>query len=206
MKCLIFIIVVVLALLTCGAERGASAADFDWMKKSDQVETVEKKYVKQYVMFRGGPFFQETPSGMNIGEGAEAGYGIQPLRWLAAEASFGFLEANDYDDNLHNLHRSFQMVPVTGTLRAIIPFNQFDVYGLAGGGMYYTMMKVDNRNQDISGTSDDRALLGFHYGGGVSLLLGGVSSVGLEVKRIETKWDALDISGTFLTAFFRMGL
>ncbi|MBT0666268.1 outer membrane beta-barrel protein [Geobacter pelophilus] len=206
MKCLIPVIVAVFVLFTSSVGREAAAADFDWMKKNDQVDTAEKSYGKQYVLFRGGPFFQETPSGMNVGEGAEAGYGIQPLRWLAAEASLGFLQADDYDDNLSNLHRSFQMVPVTGTVRAIFPFKQFDIYALAGGGMYYTMMKVDNRNQDISYADDDKVLLGFHYGGGVSLLLGGVSSVGLEVKRIETKWDALDISGTFLTAYFRMGL
>ncbi|GAM09758.1 hypothetical protein OR1_02039 [Geobacter sp. OR-1] len=205
---LIFFVVTALLLALPGMGSNAAAADYDWMRKKDQVETSGKKYVNQYALFRAGGFFPEGSPGMNIGEGAEAGYGIQPIRWLAAEASFGFIAADDYDDNLKNLHRSLQLVPVTGTIRAIYPFKQFDIYALAGGGMYYSMLKVENRNQVTASIEDDKVLFGYHYGGGVSMLLGGSSSLGIEVKRFETRWDDhdLDIRGTFLTAFFRLGL
>jgi opacity protein-like surface antigen len=182
-----------------------SGADYDWMKKEDVTAVIEKKAKNQYVLVRGGWYLSDEPSGMNSGNGVEVGYGIQPLRWLAAEASAGYINADDYDDNLNNKHLTIQMVPVTATLRAILPFNQFDVYALAGGGMYYTMLKIDNINQDPGSDSSDKVLFGYHYGAGASVLLGGGSSVGAEVRQIVTKWDNLDISGTFVTGFFRLG-
>jgi hypothetical protein len=205
MKCRIFVIVTALFLSFSGAGRSAVAADFDWMKKEEPAATTvtERKFNNQYVLFRAGGFF---PAKFNVGDAAEAGYGIQPLKFLAAEASFGFIGADNYDDDTENEHTTVQIVPVTGTIRAILPLNPFDIYALAGGGMYYTMVKVDNKNKSKTSVDGDNLLLGYHYGGGVSLLLGGSSSLGLEVRQIVTNWDNLDTSGTFISAFFRMGL
>ena len=198
------VIILAVILVMSGAVKSTFAADYDWMKQSsqpEQQETSGRKPIGQYLLFRAGGYF---PAKFNIGEGAEAGYGIQPIPWLAAETSFGFIEADNYDDDLNNNHTSFQMVPVTATVRAILPFKQFDIYALAGGGMYYTMINSGNANKGTT-TDDDKVLSGFHYGGGVSLLLGASSSLGIEARRIETNWDDIDISGTFLTAFIRMG-
>lgn len=190
----------------------ASAAEYDWMKQKADPAATETTYNNQYILFRAGLFFPDiTLNGekldMNVSSGAEAGYGIQPFPWLAAEASFGYIETDDYDDDLTNQHVTVQMVPVTGTIRAILPIAPLDLYALVGGGMYYTMLKSDNLNQyDGSSEDDDKVLFGYHYGGGISLQLGRYSTMGLEARRIETRWDDLDIAGTFVTAFFRMGL
>jgi hypothetical protein len=207
MKLLIFSVITGFFLATAGLANTVIAADYDWMKKQDLTteDVPGKKLQNQYVMFRGGWYLPDKPSGMNIGTGAEAGYGIQPLKWLAAEATFGFIETNDYDDNLNNMHRTIQMVPITATIRAILPFNQFDLYALAGGGVYYTMLKYDNVNQEPAADTGDKTLYGYQYGIGAALKTGG-SSVGVEVRQIVTSWNAMDISGTFVTAFFRYGL
>lgn len=194
-----------------GLVSAACAAEYDWMKKQGQPQQSSQKLAGQYLLFRAGIYFPEVTSDggnikMNNGKGAEAGYGIQPLKWLAAEASFGFIEADNYDDDLNNRHTTIQMVPVMATVRAILPLRQFDLYALAGGGMYYTMYKQDNFNrQEESSIDDDKVLLGYHYGGGISMQLGAGSSLGVEARRIDTSWDDLDIGGTFLTAFFRLG-
>jgi len=156
-----------------------------------------------YLLFKGGGL---SPDKFNIGEGAEAGLGIQPSKFFAAETSFGFMAADDYDDDLENQHTTVQMLPVTGTIRAILPIKPFDVYALAGGGLYYTMLKIENKNKGTTSLDDNRALLGYHYGGGASLQLGGSSSIGIELRRIEAKWDNLDLGSYFLNAFFRLSL
>lgn len=203
---------VFLLLTAPGAVFGESA--YDWMKKEPPAATTEADAAKkgsaltmqQYAMIRGGVFLPDQPAGMNTGKGVEAGYGIQPLKWLAAEASFGFIDTDDYDENLNNMHRTIQMVPITATVRAILPFRQFDVYALAGGGTYYTMLRYDNVNQEPGADTGDKFLFGYQYGGGVSLLLGSGSTAGVEVRQIVTSWNSMDISGTFVTAFFRYGL
>lgn len=205
MNCLVSFLIMVFLAATA-LVNDVSASDYDWMKKDQPGVVAEKKLQNQYVLFRGGFYLPDKPSGMNTGTGVEAGYGIKPLRWFAAEVSAGYIETDDYDDNMNNMHRTIQMVPVMATVRAVLPFSNFDVYALAGGGMYYTMLKYDNLNQNSGSESDSKALFGHHYGGGASLSLGTASSVGVEVRQIVTKWDNLDISGTFLTAFFRLGL
>lgn len=206
MKSRIYLLLAICMLaMTCWTG-AAVGADYGWMKKDEQAAVTEKKAKNSYFLVRGGWFFSDEPSGMNTGTGAEVGLGMQPLRWLAAEGSIGFIDADDYDDNVINKHLTIQMVPVTGTVRAILPINQFDLYALAGGGIYYTMLTSDNLNQSYSGSdSNDKVLFGYHYGGGASVLLGGGSSVGAEVRQIVTKWDDMDISGTFVTGFFRLG-
>ncbi|MBI5657559.1 MAG: outer membrane beta-barrel protein [Geobacter sp.] len=197
----------------------AQAADFDWMKARDSVGQ-DGSGIQQYLTFKGGGFFPDVrvdgrSLDFDTGTGAELGYGIRPLPYVAAEATIGYYETDYLKDDPLLTHDyaadpfySLSAVPMALTAKAIVPLSYVDIYVLGGGGMQYLMAKKKiSASQELE---DDDLTTALYYGGGVALKLGGAGSFAIEVKRIEQlkstmMGSSFDISGTFLYGSVTMG-
>jgi len=214
----IFRTCVALAVLLLVSVR-SQAADFDWMKSRDSVGQ-QGSGIQQYLTFKGGGFFPDVrvdgrSLDFDIGTGAELGYGIRPLPYVAAEATIGYYETDYLRDDPNLTHDyaadpfySLSVVPMALTAKAIAPFTIADIYLLGGGGMQYLMAKKRiSADQELE---DDDLTAALYYGGGIAFKLGGAGSFAIEVKRIEQlkstmMGSSFDISGTFLYGSVTMG-
>ncbi len=172
MKSLIFCTLVLTCLvLQCSVNQASAAGTYDWMKEPQKGDGgVDGKGTGAYLTFKAGAFFPDDIEGtkMNTGTGVELGAGISPIRFLALEATAGYLEADDTDDRLNNYHREFSAIPVMVTLKAIAPLQVIDLYALAGAGFHYSRFKVINRSDPSLPTSESEDILtAYHYGGGI---------------------------------------
>jgi hypothetical protein len=193
LKNLIFCTLVLSCLLLQFTVKQASAAGtYDWMKSPSQdAGGVDGGGIGAYLTIKAGAFFPDDINGtkMNTGTGVDLGAGISPMRFFAVEATAGYLEADDYDDNLNNYHRELTAIPVMLTVKAIAPLQIIDLYALAGAGFHYAMFKVINRSDPASPTlKNDDVLTAYHYGGGLRLraFLGALN---IEARMLEVSKD-----------------
>jgi hypothetical protein len=179
-------------VLHCTVKQASADGAYDWMKAPPQdAEGVAGAGVGAYLTFKAGAFFPDDINGtkMNTGTGVDLGAGISPIRFFAIEATAGYLEADDYDDNLNSYHRELTAIPVMLTMKAIAPLQIIDLYALAGAGFHYAMFTVINRSDPTSTTlKNDDVLTAYHYGGGIRLkaFLGALN---IEARMLEVSKD-----------------
>ena len=204
-----------------GVER-VEAGTFDWVKAREKAEAANgRQGLGQYFTLKGGGFFPEISvdghkTHFDVGTGAEIGYGLKPLPYVAVEATIGYYEADhisDHPDYFHDPVYLLSVVPMSLTAKLIAPVGFAEIYALGGAGMHYLIAKkryaATASNTPVLDVDDDDVTTGFHYGGGVALNLGS-ASLGIEVRRIEgvkstIVGNSFDISGTCLYGAITMG-
>lgn len=161
----------------------ASAADFDWMKRSEGPADGGSG-VSLYATIKGGAFFPDKIDGlsMNTGTGVEVGIGVKPVKFMSAEFTAGYLETDDYDNNPDNYHLELSAVPVMLSVKAIAPLKYVEPYLLGGIGFHYAMRRYANNNLGGTATVDsDDVYSAFQYGAGVRIL----ERLSIEVRQVE---------------------
>ena len=107
----------------------------------------------------------------------------------------------------------FNLVPLTGALRAIIPLGAFELYGLGGGGAYFlwTDSKVSTNNRSSSSSDKyNQTLAGGFLGAGATIKVSPTVFLGVEGKYLWTsnlKLENLetDINLNGIQATFNLG-
>lgn len=83
----------------------------------------------------------------------------------------------------------FNLVPLTGALRAVIPMGNFELYGLGGGGAYFlwTDSNVSTNNRTASSSDKyNQTLAGGFLGAGATVKVSPTVFLGLEGKYLWT--------------------
>ena len=86
----------------------------------------------QYLFLKAGAFLPESKR-FDTGSSFEAGYALRPLRYAAAEAAVGYLRAEEGANTL-------SAIPVTMTVKGILPTPHLNIYAGGGVGTYYKML------------------------------------------------------------------
>jgi opacity protein-like surface antigen len=154
-----------------------------------------------YLTLKGGAFFpQGTFKRAESGFNGEIAYGVQFSRWIALELGSGYFEMRDtgrvsFGSNF-TLKGSMYAIPLTLTVKGILPLGPLDVYGLAGGGGYYVHAKGAVRTSFGSTTgSIDTGLAGGFLGAGVAYNFTSRFFLGLEAKYLWTESASFTIQG-----------
>ncbi len=122
-------------------------------------------------------------------------------RNLAGEVGLGYFGTggtfygyNGYDGYFSD-DVSIDVVPMTASLKAILPLNsQVELYGIGGIGLYFVNANIDTSSQYRGhySTSDDDATLGAHLGGGITINMDKRLFLGAEAKYL---WANANFNG-----------
>jgi len=92
--------------------------------------------LSQQLFLKAGAYLPESKR-FDTGSSVEVGYAIRPLRFVAAEASVGYLRAEEGSNTL-------SAVPFTMTVKGIVPTPYLNVYAGGGVGTYYKMLSGES--------------------------------------------------------------
>lgn len=89
-----------------------------------------------------------------------------------------------------------KVYPVTLTSKFLFPIENFELFGLAGVGLYYTKVNADIQTNLGNFSDDDKdTVFGFHIGGGSNLNVTNEIFVGVEGKYLFTKEGEVSLFG-----------
>ena len=117
-----------------------------------------------YVQVKLGGYFPMSSdidtydSGFNV----EASLGRYLAPGFAVEGGIGLFETEGRRPG-SSVYREFEVIPLTFSLRGTVPSGPFEVYGMAGIGVYF----IDATSSSVSSgdsTSDSSADIGLHLG------------------------------------------
>jgi opacity protein-like surface antigen len=133
-----------------------------------------------------------------LGEVA-VGYYIAP--GFAVEGGIGYFETKGRMSGPPAADHTFEVYPLTFSLRGVVPYGPFEAYGMAGIGVYFV---DDQRTTAVSSGSDSAADIGFHLGLGGKYTLPNNVFFGLEGKYLwlstSTFGSETRLDGAILTA------
>jgi opacity protein-like surface antigen len=116
------------------------------------------------------------------------GYYIAP--GFAVEGGIGYFETSGRMSGPPAADHTFEVYPLTFSIRGAIPYGPFEAYGLAGIGVYFV---EDKRSAPGFGGSDSAADIGFHLGIGGKYTLPNNVFFGLEGRYL---WLSAGTFGT----------
>jgi opacity protein-like surface antigen len=158
------------------------------------------RYYNNYIVLKGGIFYpQGDVKELDTGFNGELAVGVQFSRFAAMEIGSGYFDlghaarASFAGSNL-SLNGNIYSIPLTITLKAILPLGRLDLYGLAGGGGYYLHANgtVDTSFGRRSGAMD-AAVAGGFLGAGIAYNFTREFFLGLEGKYLWTSNADFDI-------------
>jgi len=145
-----------------------------------------------YITLKPGVYSPQSSDLEGIGTGfnGEIAFGYRFNPNIAAEFGIGYFTTEYFDINVF---------PLTLTLKAIIPYKRWELFGLAGGGVYIV-------SAYDYGDSDTDAVLGGYLGGGLHYNITPNIFLGAEGKYLWTDKAKLSqsIYGTSFDVRFRL--
>lgn len=136
--------------------------------------------MRQYFSLSAGSYLP-TQRSSSTGNCVALGYGLAPLPYLALETNVGYQQSEEVDF-------LFMAVSLTETVKPTYSFGLGNIYGLMGGGMYYTAYHFNGDHAATNfPTSDDKLAFGYFLGGGGEWYLQSNITVGVEFKWLELK-------------------
>jgi len=147
-----------------------------------------------YLAIKAGAF---SPAGDFDDAGFESGFNgeIALGRYFdpdaAIEGGIGFYRsAASVSDPSSSVDDSVWVIPITGTIKGILPFKDVNLFGGVGLGIYFANAEVKSKDK-ITAVSDkftdDDTVFGFHVSIGVSVNITPDIFLGFEGKRIWTE-------------------
>jgi opacity protein-like surface antigen len=152
--------------------------------------------------FARSPFYIEIRPGIyspqsgdidsfDNGFNGEIGFGWRFTRNIAAEFGIGYFYTEGEDTVVGKTYLGRELdidvFPVTVTLKAILPYKKWELFGLAGAGVYfvsgtYDVEDWDHYHHDHDYDYDDDAIFGGFVGGGIRYNITRRLFVGVEGK------------------------
>ena len=145
-----------------------------------------------YITLKPGVYSPQSSDleGADTGFNGEIAFGCRFNPNIAAEFATGYFTTGNFDINVF---------PLTLTLKAILPYKRWELFGLAGGGVYIV-------SAYDYGESDTDAVWGGYLGGGLHYNITRRIFVGVEGKYLWTDKAKLkdEAYGIPLEAKFKM--
>ncbi len=143
-----------------------------------------------YVAFKAGIYSPESDALRDFDSGFNGeiaiGHYFHPN--FALELGFGYLEVWAEDWHHHDSHNDNRIwaVPITLSLKPALQLPPFEFYGLAGGGVYFINVELDNVRTPTGSFSfsDDGSVFGVHLGAGFNWNINPRLAIGVEGKYI----------------------
>jgi len=172
-----------------------------------------------YVGFKGGIYSPQSSGldGYDAGFSREIMIGYRFSLNIAAEFGFGYFETRGkqtYVGAGYTRREEFDIdiLPLVFTLKGILPYKKWEVFGLGGAGVYVVSGPFDIESYDqfyfhySEGDYDVDAVLGVHVGGGLHYYITPRIFVGAEGKYLWTEKARLrgDVSGKSMEATFKL--
>lgn len=168
---------------------------------------------KSYLVVKGGVFCpQGDLSDLNTGFNGELAYGYRFLPNAAVELSSGYFQASKtFRESVSGFSASVDekvyAIPLTVAIKGIVPIDKFELYGLAGTGVYFVDGKATASVLNVSASfSDNTAVWGGFLGAGASYNITPQFFVGLEGKYLWTSSAKLHdtVQGVYVNADFKI--
>jgi outer membrane protein W len=149
---------------------------------------------KDYFVLKGGIYKPQSNnlSDFSTGFNGEIAYGHYYNSNWAVEAGTGYFATKANQEANYPFRASADLdlktIPLTVSLKGIIPVDKFEFYGLGGIGAYFTFADVDINyygNRHVS-YSDNNVLLGGFLGLGAQYNFNPKMFVGVEAKYLWT--------------------
>ena len=170
-----------------------------------------------YVAFKAGIYSPQSSDfdGSDTGFNGEFAFGYRFNPNIAAEFGIGYFNTEGEATAMgttFEIREKFDIdvVPLTLTLKAILPYKKWEFFGLGGGGVYivsgpYDYYYYDNYYYDYD-YDDYDAVLGGYLGGGLHYNITPAMFVGVEGKYLWTDEVKLrdEVYGIPLEAKFKM--
>lgn len=155
-----------------------------------------------YLIMKGGIYAPQNEKLYNFDTGfnGELAFGRYFNKNLALEIASGYFKTRATQSAASEFASAeatldFNLVPLTGALRAIIPLGSFELYGLGGGGAYFlwTDSRVSTNNRSSSSSDKyNQTLAGGFLGAGATIKVSPTVFIGLEGKYLWTTNLTLD--------------
>jgi len=166
-----------------------------------------------YFSAKGGAFFPSAPKSSRspkTGYNHEIAIGAKMHPNLALEVGGG----NYASDRIESWRqtsgttpggdRSVSVIPVTITLKGILPLGMVDLFAGGGGGYYYATLKSKLYSTIIETNAD---ATGYHFVGGFDVNLTDSTAIGAEIKQVYVrafKGEDIDCGGTVANASLKL--
>jgi opacity protein-like surface antigen len=172
-----------------------------------------------YITFKPGVYSPKSSGldGYDTGFNGEIAFGWRFNRNLAAEFGLGYFNTRGEEKTVgatYVVREDFdiEVVPITLTLKAILPYKRWELFGLAGGGVYIVSGPYDydyndyDYHHDYDDDYDYDAVMGGYLGGGLHYNVTPNIFLGVEGKYLWTDKAKLkdDVYGIPLEARFKL--
>lgn len=185
-----------------------------------------------YFNLKLGGFFPNNSSpgltNFRTGYNVEGAVGAKIHPNLAMEFGIGYYESeikSSFTDTFYDLASgttytatpTVSVLPVTATLKGVIPVGPIELYAGGGGGYYFTWFetKVKDHSGVVVGDLNDTYTssdFGYHVVAGVDVSISSALALGVEVKRyfvkpeydITGRTEKIDLGGTVANAVLKL--
>jgi len=145
-----------------------------------------------YVVAKMGAYIPTSNdlSGYNSGFNTEIAFGHYFNPYLAIELGAGYFQTQGnvtivYPDYTYSGNENIEVVPVTASVKVIIPVNIWiEPYAIAGIGAYFVNDHIDNYYYYHHAANDNDTAFGVNVGGGINFNIGRNFFVGAECKYV----------------------
>ena len=160
-----------------------------------------KGYPPNYVALKLGGFFPVSSDlddiNADAGFNGEISFGHYIAPGFSVEGAVGYFET---EANISvpggSAEETFEVIPLTLSLRGHVPYGRFEPYGLIGIGVYLVDDEISGSipSLGVSGSaSDDDTVLGFHIGLGGTCTFPNNVFVGVEGRYLFLETDTFDV-------------
>jgi opacity protein-like surface antigen len=142
----------------------------------------------------------EDMNGFDTGLGLEVGFGLAASPNVALEAAIGRYtlsgSASGYASGSYvTAKENVTAIPVTTTVKAILGDQQFNIYALAGAGLYFISTSAEASSGYASASASETATaFGFHFGAGTAVHIDDHLMIGAELKYIIASAQLYDVT------------
>jgi hypothetical protein len=155
-----------------------------------------------YITFKPGIYSPQSSDldHSDTGFSGEIAFGYRFHRNFAAEFGIGYFntegEATVVGPTVVVREKfDIDVVPITFTLKAILPYKKWEFFGLGGAGVYIAYGPYDYDHDDYDYDYDSDAVLGAYLGGGIHYNITPMIFVGVEGKYLWT--DKVELHEVF---------
>ena len=168
-----------------------------------------------YITFKPGIYSPQSSDLDSSGFNGEIAFGFRFNPNIAAEFGIGYFNTEKEVTAVgatYAVQEKFDInvIPVTLTLKVILPYKRWELFGLAGGGVYIVSAQSDYHNDYYDNhydyEYDSDAVMGGYLGGGLHYNIAPGIFVGVEGKYLWTDKAKLndEAYGVPLEAKFKM--
>jgi len=150
-----------------------------------------------YIAFKAGIYSPQSSDldGFDTGFNGEFAFGFRFHPNIAAELGFGYFNTEGDKTVVGATHVArknydIDVWPITFTLKAILPYQRWEFFGLAGGGLYSVSIPYDvegHHHQYYYYYDDYDSVLGGYLGAGIHYNISPRIFVGVEGKYLWTE-------------------